>query len=48
MRRYNMGNAGYQMVGEPVVQPFAHRFEDDVAGWDITFDVMVAQDMSIC
>ena len=48
LRRYNMRNEGYQIVGEPSTESFTHRFEDDVAGWDVTFDVNVVQDMSVC
>ena len=48
LRRYNMRNEGFLIVGEPTTESFTHRFEDDVAGWDVTFDVDVIQDMSVC
>ena len=48
MSRYNMRNQGFQVIGEPTTESFTHRFEDDVAGWDVTFDVNVIQDMSVC
>ena len=48
LRRSSMRNEGYQIVGEPSTESFTHRFEDDVAGWDVTFDVNVVQDMSVC
>ena len=48
MSRYNMRNQGFQIVGEPTTESFTHRFEDDVAGWDVTFDVNVVQDMFVC
>jgi len=48
LSRYNLRNQGYQIVGEPTLEQFNHRFEDDVAGWDSTFEVNVIQDMSVC
>ena len=48
LRRSSMRNEGYQIVGEPTLEQFTHRFEDDVAGVDVTFDVNVVQDMSVC
>lgn len=47
-KRANLRNEGYQLVGEPTMSQFKHRFEDDVAGWDVTFDVQVIQDMNVC
>ena len=43
-----LGRDGYQLVGEPVTEQFVHRFEDDVAGWDVTFDVEVLQNIKTC
>jgi hypothetical protein len=48
LKRANMRNEGFQLVGEPTMSQFKHRFEDDVAGWDVTFDVQVIQDMNVC
>tara|TARA_R110002050_G_scaffold244531_1_gene382130 strand:+ start:1522 stop:1968 length:447 start_codon:yes stop_codon:yes gene_type:complete len=48
MRRYNMRNNGFQIVGQPSLEYFTHRFEDDVAGVDTTFEVNVIQDMNVC
>ena len=48
LRRAAASDAGFKIIGEPTMQQFNHRFEDDVAGWDVTFDLMVVQDMSIC
>ena len=48
LKRADMRREGYQLVGEPVMSQFKHRFEDDVAGWDVTFNVQVVQDMSVC
>lgn len=48
LKRVNLRNEGYQLVGEPTLEQFNHRFEDDVAGWDATFNVEVVQDLEIC
>jgi hypothetical protein len=34
--------------GEPNAEPFTDRFENKVAGWTLTFDVIVPNDMTIC
>tara|TARA_R110000744_G_scaffold318158_2_gene424670 strand:- start:1226 stop:1690 length:465 start_codon:yes stop_codon:yes gene_type:complete len=47
-KRYNMRNDGFMLIGNPNAESFVHRFEDDVAGFDATFNVIVAQDMSVC
>jgi hypothetical protein len=36
------------VVGEPNAEPFTDRFENKVAGWTLTFDVIVPNDMIIC
>ena len=47
LKRVSLRNEGYQLIGEPTMSQFKHRFEDDVAGWDVTFDVQVIQDMQV-
>lgn len=39
---------GYMIEGTPNVEAFKHRFQDDVAGWTATFDVLVVNDMAKC
>lgn len=34
--------------GEPTAEPFTDRFENKIAGWTLTFDVIVPNDMTIC
>lgn len=34
--------------GEPSAEPFTDRFENKIAGWTLTFDVIVPNDMTIC
>ena len=38
----------YELIGEPTVEPFKERFQDDVAGWVVTFNVQVRNDYSVC
>jgi hypothetical protein len=37
-----------EMVGTPNMQPFTERFENYLAGWTATMDIIVPNDMSIC
>lgn len=38
----------YQVVGAVGCEPFVDRFENKLAGWVATFDVVVENDMTIC
>ena len=38
----------YQVDSPPVFEPFYDRFEDELAGWVLTVDIIVPNDMSIC
>lgn len=37
-----------QIESEPSAEPFMDRFENKIAGWTLTFDVLVPNDMTIC
>lgn len=37
-----------ELVGNPSFEPFTERFENDLAGWAVTFDVRVKNEMSRC
>lgn len=37
-----------QIEGAPNAEPFTDRFENKVAGWTLTFDVLIPNDMTIC
>jgi hypothetical protein len=37
-----------QVISAPSGEPFTDRFENKVAGWTLTFDVMIPNDMTIC
>lgn len=39
---------GYQIVGDVTLEPFYDRFENKIAGWTATFDLMIANDIDIC
>ena len=38
----------YQLDGDPTCEPFYDRFENQVAGWACTFDVLIENDINIC
>ena len=38
----------YQVEGDVNCEPFVDRFENKLAGWVATFDVIVQNDMTIC
>ena len=38
----------YQLEGTTNLEPFYDRFENEMAGWAMTFDVIVNNDISIC
>jgi hypothetical protein len=38
----------YQVVGDVGLEPFRDRFENQIAGWTATFDVMIANDVNVC
>ena len=38
----------YQVLGEVTLEPFMDRFENQVAGWTATFDVIIQNDINVC
>jgi|TARA_B100000809_G_scaffold260857_1_gene308573 hypothetical protein len=38
----------YQLDGTPSFEPFYDRFENEMAGWALSFDVIVPNDINIC
>ena len=38
----------WELTGQPTYEPFTERFENDLAGWAVTFDVLVRNDITIC
>ena len=37
-----------QLVNTPTMEPFTDRFENKLAGWTLTFDVAIPNDMTAC
>ena len=48
LRRGSLYDDLYQLQGIPNCEPFTDRFENRIAGWTVTFDVMVANEMTSC
>ena len=48
LRRGSIVSDGYQLDGNPTFEQFTERFENYLAGWTVTFDVIVGNDMTIC
>lgn len=38
----------YQLLGDVSLEPFRDRFENQVAGWAATFDVIIENDINVC
>lgn len=48
LNRGNLNDDLYMLDGIPTCEPFSERFENYLAGWTMTFDVLVPNQMSIC
>lgn len=44
----NLWDNSVVVEGEPSLEPFTERFENYLAGWTMTFDITVPNDMTIC
>jgi len=42
------GNTQFMMRGEPTFEGFTERFENNIAGWAVTFDIHVPNTMTSC
>ena len=38
----------YQVTGDVSLEPFRDRFENQIAGWTATFDIMIENDVNVC
>ena len=38
----------YQLDGNPSLEPFYDRFENQLAGWNSTMDILIYNDITIC
>ena len=48
LNRGDLRNDFWELTGTPNFEPFTERFENDLAGWALTFDVVVKNSMTIC
>ena len=48
LRKGDLYNDKYQLDGDATCEPFYERFENKMAGWTATFDVLVNNDITIC
>jgi hypothetical protein len=44
----NLWDEKYVIEADPTLEPFTERFENLLAGWTMTFDVVVPNEMTIC
>jgi len=38
----------YQVLGDVTLEPFRDRFENQIAGWTATMDVIIGNDVNVC
>jgi len=48
LNRADIATDFWELTGNPTYEPFTERFENDLAGWAVTFDVLVRNDITIC
>lgn len=48
LRRGDLFSNLVQLDGDALCEPFTDRFDNKVAGWAVTFDLIVPNDMTIC
>jgi hypothetical protein len=48
LRRGDLHTELYQLEGSPTIEAFFDRFENKLAGWTLSFDVLIPNDMTIC
>jgi hypothetical protein len=48
LRRGTLYTEKFQVDGSPSCEPFTERFENKLAGFTMTFDVLIPNDMTIC
>lgn len=48
LRRGDAREEKYQLDSDATLVPFQERFEDDVAGWECTFTIVMPKLMTIC
>jgi hypothetical protein len=48
LRRGDLYRDEYQLIGEPVLEPFKDRFENELAGWSVDITIDIRNNISVC
>ena len=48
LRFGDLHTTGYRLTNDPTCEPFVDRFENKLAGWTATLDIIVQNDMTVC
>lgn len=48
LKRGDLYVQGYQLIGDPVCEPFKDKFENELAGWGVDLNIEVANNLSVC
>lgn len=48
LRIGNLYADGYQILGDVTLEPFRDRFENQIAGWTATMDIIIGNDINVC
>jgi hypothetical protein len=48
LNRGDLRTGEFELSGQPSFEPFTERFENDLAGWSLTFDIVSKNDITIC
>ncbi len=48
LRRGSLHTDQYQLQGDPTLEPFYDRFENQLAGFSATMDIIIYNDITIC
>jgi len=48
LQRGDLQSEGFEIITDANCEPFVERFETNLAGWAVTFDMQEANNMTIC
>lgn len=48
LKRGDLYTQGFQIIGDPICEPFKDRFENELAGWGVDLTIEVANNLSVC
>jgi hypothetical protein len=48
LRIGNLYVSKYQILGDVSLEPFRDRFENQIAGWTATMDIIIENDVNVC